>query len=62
MGSTKVFEPATAILPQGCAFSVERIEDEVIGLLDIRFVSEMEEAVTITLDLEPREEDALAES
>jgi len=39
----------TVILPQGCAATVERIEDEVKGELDIRFVPDMEEAAAIAL-------------
>lgn len=39
----------TVILPQGCAANVERIEDEVKGDLDIRFVSGVEEAADIAL-------------
>ncbi len=39
----------TVILPQGCAPNVERIEEEVKGGLDIRFVSAMDEAAAIAL-------------
>ncbi|QGY41824.1 response regulator [Pseudodesulfovibrio cashew] len=40
---------ATVILPQGCATKVESMEAEVVGNLDIRFVSSMEEAAALAL-------------
>ena len=40
---------SVVILPQGCAARVETIEEEVLGTLDIRFVSTMDEAAAIAL-------------